>query len=255
MPWEPWKTSISSVKPNEIRLRGYSVVELMEKLSFGDVVFLLMAGELPRKGEGRLIEAILVAAADHSLAAPSTDAARIVASCGVPLPTAVAAGILALGDFHGGAVEGCAELLLQADLADLPGSAARLVGSVLAQGKRFPGYGHPVHTRDPRAQKLLEMAESLGLRGPYTELASLIETELSLQSGRELSMNIDGAIAALMLDMGIDWRLGKAFYVIARSAGLCAHVHEEQTRERPFRSLPYQAIQYSGPSSRTLRDP
>ncbi len=252
MPWEPWSTSISNVGTNEVRIRGYSVLDLMERASFGDVVFLLMTGELPRRGEGRIVEAILVAAADHSLAAPSTDAARIVASCGVPLPSAVAAGILALGDHHGGAAEQCAEIFLRADLADLPGSASRLVREVLPQGRRFPGYGHPVHSKDPRAQKLFEMATSMGLRGPYSELAQLIEGELRLQSGRELAINIDGAIAALMLDMGIDWRFGKAFYVIARSAGLCAHVFEEQTRERPFRSLPPEKIGYKGPPPRSL---
>ncbi len=250
MPWEPWRTSISEVGPDEVRIRGYEITELMETRSFGDVVFLLMSGELPRRGEGKLIEAMLVAASDHSLAAPSTDAARIVASCGVPLPSAVAAGILALGDYHGGAVEACAKLFLSADLSDLPASAAKLVQQVTDANERFPGYGHPVHTRDPRAIKLLDMAKAMGIAANYVRLAELVEDQLRNRVRRTLSMNIDGAIAALMLDMGLDWRFGKAFYVIGRAAGLCAHVHEEQTREKPFRALPYQKIEYTGPPPR-----
>src|SRR5829696_1657992 len=106
-----WKTSISKVSPNEILVRGYRIEQLTRGRSFGDVVYLLLTGELPTGREGELVEAILVSCCDHSLASPSADAVRFVASSGVPLQTAVAAGVSAIGEVHGGAIEPCAKIL------------------------------------------------------------------------------------------------------------------------------------------------
>ena len=106
-----WKTSISQVRPNEILVRGYPIEELTSRRSFGDIVYLLLTGELPVGNEGRLVEAILVACCEHSLASPSVDAVRFVASSGVPLQTAVAAGVSGIGEVHGGAIEPCARLV------------------------------------------------------------------------------------------------------------------------------------------------
>src|SRR3989475_12572511 len=106
-----WKTSLSAVEPNKILIRGYRVQDLMERCSFGDIIYLTFKGELPAGNEGRMIEMITVSSTDHSVFAPSIDAARFVASGGVPLQAAVAAGIISLGDHHGGAIEQCAKLL------------------------------------------------------------------------------------------------------------------------------------------------
>src|SRR5205823_3703363 len=108
---EFWKTAISQVKPNEILVRGYPIEQLTRHCSFGEVVYLLLTGELPKGNEGKLVEAILVSCCDHGLASPSVDAVRFVASCGVPLQTAVAAGVSAIGDVHGGAIEPCGRML------------------------------------------------------------------------------------------------------------------------------------------------
>ena len=148
-----WRTAISKVEPNRIEVRGYDMQSLIREGSFGDIVYLLFKGEWPRRGEGRLVEAILVSTCDHSLAAPSTDATRLVASCGVPLPSAVAAGLLGIGDYHGGAIEGCARTLAEGlpnPEDDLAAAADRLVASVRGNGERFLGYGHPLHQEDPR---------------------------------------------------------------------------------------------------------
>src|SRR5499427_8227222 len=106
-----WKTALSSVEPNKILIRGYRVQDLMQHCSFGDVIYLTFTGELPKRNEGRIIEMIVVSSTDHSFLAPSIDATRFVASGGVPLQAAVAAGIISLGDHHGGAIEQCAKLL------------------------------------------------------------------------------------------------------------------------------------------------
>ena len=253
-----WRTEISKVEPNRIEVRGYDIQNLIRQGSFGDVVYLLFKGEWPQRGEGRLVEAILVSTCDHSLAAPSTDATRLVASCGVPLPSAVAAGLLGIGDYHAGAIEGCARTLVEGlpdGEDDLAGAADRLVTSVRGKGERFLGYGHPLHQEDPRVPPLLEIADERGLAGRWVRFARRIERALEEQVGRSLPLNVDGAIAALLLEMGMDWRLGKAFFLISRAAGLSAHYLEQVTREPPFKSASHDEIVYDGPPARPLRHP
>jgi citrate synthase len=250
-----WRTRISEVKPNEVRIRGYDLMELIGSRSFGDVVFLLLSGDLPESNEGRMMEALLVSCAEHSLIAPSVDAARFVASAGVPLQAGVAAGMLALGDAHGGAVEDGADMLLEAvELHREPAHAARtMVARFREEGRRVPGYGHVVHEPDPRGRRLFEVAKDLGHHGRYCELALAFEPALREALGRDLLMNIDGAMAALLLELGLDPSLGKAFYVIGRAPGLVAHVHEEQTRERPYRDIGWRNVRYEGPGPRELQ--
>jgi citryl-CoA lyase len=247
-----WRTSISRVRPGEILVRGHDLIELIGTRSFGDVVYLLLAGELPGRGEGRMIEAALVAASEHSVVAPSVDAARFVASGGVPLQAAVAAGMIGLGDHHGGAVDAAARVLLDAaDTGKPAGQAAEEVARrVKDRGGRLPGYGHPVHDPDPRAGRLLEIASGLGFHGSWCALALALEDVTESVFGRRLRMNIDGALAAILLELGLDWRLGKAFYVIARAPGFVAHVFEEQTRERPYRDVGWELVGYDGPDPR-----
>jgi citrate synthase len=244
----PWRTSISEVKPGSIRVRGYDLLELIGARPFGDVVFLLLSGELPAGNEGRLIDAILVAAAEHSVLAPSVDAARFAASAGVPLQAAVAAGVIGLGDHHGGAVDAGAELLIEAER-----DGARAVTERYREaGRRLPGYGHAIHDPDPRAARLLEVASSLGLAGRHVETAREIASLTEEVFGRRLDLNIDGAMSALLLELGLDPGLGKAFYVIARAPGFCAHVFEEQTAERPYRDVGWENVEYTGPPPRDL---
>ena len=246
-----WKTDISRVRPGEIIVRGYSIDDLVKKCSFGDVVFMLLTGELPEKNEGKLVEAILVASCEHSLLAPSTDAVRFVASSGVPIQTAVAAGISAVGDIHGGAIEPCAQILK--DAVEQAKSAEQTLTDLKAAGKRLPGFGHPLHRQqDPRVAVLLELAEKWNLSGPHTVLAKELEQATEKVLGRRFAMNVDGIIAALMCDMEIDPALGKAFFMVGRSIGYIAHTHEQMTKERPFKAPSYEEIEYTGPDKRDL---
>jgi citrate synthase len=244
-----WRTAISRVRPGEIIVRGLDLVELIGRRPYGDVVYLLLAGELPSGTEGRMVDAMLVSAAEHSVVAPSVDAARFVASAGVPLQAAVAAGTTALGDYHGGAVDAAARMLLDAAETGLPDpEAARAIAQRhRAGGSRLPGFGHVLHDPDPRAGRLFEVAGELGFRGRWCALAEALESVTDEVFGRRLRLNVDGALGALLLELGLDWRLGKAFYVIGRSAGLVAHVFEEQTRERPYRDVGWRNIAYEGP--------
>ena len=248
-PEPSWRTAIGRVRPNEILVRGHDLVELIGRHPFGDVVYLLLSGDLPGGNEGRLMDAILVSAAEHSVVAPSVAAARYVASTGVPLQAAVAAGTLGFGDHHGGAVDVAARVLLDAKETGKPSAEAALevCRGLRQEGRRLPGFGHVVHDRDPRAGRLFEVAEELGFHGEWCALALAFEAATDEAFGRRLAMNVDGAMAALLLELGLDWRLGKAFYVIARAPGLVAHVFEEQTRERPYRDVGWENVEYDGP--------
>ena len=247
---EFWKTAISRVAPNEILVRGYPIEQLTRQRLFGDVVYLLLTGELPRGPEGRLVEAILISCCEHSLASPSVDAVRFVASSGVPLQTAVAAGVSAIGDVHGGAMEACAVILRDAVQRGI--TPPQVFADLVAQKKRLPGYGHPVHTDDPRVKVLLALAEELKLAGPHTAFARQLEDASTACLGRRLSMNVDGAIGGLLCDLGIDPRLGKTFFIVARAAGYAAHAHEQVTQERPFKAAEYSEITYTGPARRDV---
>jgi citrate synthase len=216
----------------------------MRSCSFGDMIYLTFTGELPRGNEGRILEAIVVSSTDHGFFAPSISATRYVSSGGVPLQAAVAAGLLSLGEHHGGAVEQCARLLTEAILQNR--SARAIVAGYRARHERIPGFGHPLHDPDPRVTALVGQARDLQVRGPRLALAEEIAHELGKP------MNIDGAISGIVSDIGIDWRYGKAFFLISRSLGLAAHHVEEITRERPFRALPSGEASYDGPPERGL---
>lgn len=161
---------------------------------------------------------------------------------------AVAGGILAIGDSHGGAIEACARLL-QEEVGEgkEAETAARLVSSFKEAGKRIPGFGHRLHREDPRSKALVEIAREEGMEGPYLRLALALEQELERSSGRRLPLNVDGAIAAVISEMGFDWRLGKGFFIISRAAGLVAHAYEEKAREKPMRKLADFEAVYDGP--------
>ena len=254
-----YKTSISNVYPDRIVVRGYSLVEMIGKRSFGDMLYLLMTGDLPQKKEGHMLEAMLVACAEHSINAPSVHAARTVASCGVPAQEAISVGISAIGENHGGSGEACARIL-QAAIQGNPGMhigeiARMLVADTRHKGVRFPGFGHRFHTPvDPRAVKLLALAHEWQLAGSHIALAKAIALELEKATGRKLPMNVDGALAAIISDIGIDWRFGKSIFIIARSSGLAAHVYEEMITGKPLAFVGKGQIEYLGPAERELRD-
>jgi citrate synthase len=239
-----WKTSLSSVEENKILIRGYRVQDLMERCSFGDVVYLTFKGELPRGREGQILEMIFTSSTDHSFLAPSIDAARFAASGGTPLQAAVAAGVLALGEHHGGAIEQCAKLLQESVASGQ--TAEQIVRSYKERKQRIPGMGHPIHSHDPRTLKLVDKAREWDLAGPHLALGQAIAALL------KLPLNIDGAISGIISDMGLAWQYGKAFFIIPRVVELAAHVVEETTRERPFRAVDMKDVTYDGPPERGL---
>jgi citrate synthase len=253
MPDDKPKTGITSVAPGEIRVRGYDIAELMGRKSFAEVACLVLKGQMPTEAEGRMMDAILTSSVDHGVTAPSSLAARTVMSGGNPLNAAVAGGILTIGDTHGGAIEQCARILQE--WAKKPGDPLKLAGQLLEELKakdlRMPGFGHRLHKTDPRTVRLFAMADELRFSGRHQTLAKAIESIFERQ-GKPLPVNVDGAIAAVISDMGFDWRLGKGFFIISRTVGLIAHAHEEKTREKPMRKLGISDYIYDGPPPQKL---
>jgi citrate synthase len=252
-----WRSALTEVAPNRVSVRGYPLEALIGRVTFAAAVYLLLRGELPSEPAAALIDAILVSSVDHGASPPSTLAARTVASTGASLSASVAAGVLAVNRHHGGAIEGCMELLLRgrARLAGSGGSAAvasALVRESREAGIRLPGFGHRLHTDDPRSLRLLELAQRLGVAGDGVALGRDLAAELARSTGRPMPLNVDGAIAALLVDLGFEPRTGNAFFLIARMPGLLAHVLEEQAREKPMRVIFPTGHGYDGPSSRSL---
>ena len=255
---ETWKTSITKIQPNEVRVRGYRLDELMGRISFGQAVYLVLKGELPPENVGNMINAILVSSIDHGTTPPSVMAARTVASTGAPLNAAVASGVLAISRFHGGAIEDCMAALLQTNekhelkQISIDQAAEEIVEEYRQTGKRISGFGHRLHTEDPRTQRLFALAQKWQIGERFIAIARAIEAALEKQLGRKLPINVDGAIAAILCELEFPPQLANAFFMMARVPGLVAHIFEEQTRERPMRVIDPKGAEYDGPESRSL---
>ncbi len=249
-----WKTAITEIGPGQIRVRGYDITDVMENLSYAETAYLILKGELPTKAEAALMNAILVSSVDHGATPPSVLGTRTVMSGGNSLNAALAGGVLVIGDTHGGAIENAARIMQEwASKGDDPAAIAdELVGWLKEQKIRMPGFGHRIHKVDPRTAKLFAVAERHGYKGKHIELCRALEKALAARLGRELPINVDGAIAAAISDMGFDWRLGKGFFIISRMPGLLAHAYEEMTRERPMRKLGPMPFEYDGPAERKI---
>ena len=241
-----WKTSISGIIDGEVHMHGYKVTELIDKVNFTDAIWLELKSELPTEKERAMLDAILISTIDNGLGPPSVTNARNSASAGNPMQAAVAAGVLGIGESHGGAIEECARLL-QMGL-----TAEKLVEKVISSGDRIAGFGHKVYMEDPRAKQIFEKAKNLGFYREHCELAVAVEKVLEEKKGKKIPINVDGAIAAVVSDMGFDYRLGKGFFIIGRVVGLVAHIFEEWVRGKPFRRISDEEIEYDGTTPRKI---
>ena len=253
-----WNTAITRTEPNKISVRGYPIAELLGKVSYPQMVYLLFKGELPAENIGKMIDAILVSSVDHGATPPSALSAITVASTGAALNASVAAGILAISQFHGGAIEECMRILIKAmdykkaHNCSSAEAAHQIITEYRNSKKRLSGFGHRLHTDDPRTKKLFSMAEELKISGEYISLAREFEMELEKSLGKKLPINVDGAIAALLCEMEFDVTFANAFFIIARVPGLVAHIYEEKTRYKPMRKIHPTDVSYDGPEERSL---
>jgi citrate synthase len=255
---DQWRTAIAYGDKHAVVLRGYDLAELVGQVSFAEAFLLLATGELPPPGHARLLDAMMVSVLDHGIV-PSSIVTRYLASAGSPIQAAVAGGVMAFGDTYGGACEQLGEQLARhvpevcAGRATQAEAAAAIVGHFVGLRRKVPGYGHALHPEgDPRVPRLYRIADANGVTGDHSRLAQAVEAELLRAKGRKLPMNQDGALGALGLDMGLDWRLLRALAFMPRSAGLAVHAVEEMTREAGWRHVPDEEITYDGPPRRPL---
>lgn len=251
-----WTTAVTKIESNKVAVRGRDIAGLMGKASFGAAVYLILTGKMPDERVGRLMDAILVSSIDHGATPPSCLAARTVASTGASLSQSVAAGISSINKHHGGAIEDGARFLggllaaAKAGGNSIDDIATAEVARIKATGDRISGFGHRIHTKDPRTARLFELAAAAGLaESPTTHIGAARAVERAFAAiGRPLPINVDGAIGAILADLGLDPRVFNGIFMIARTPGLVAHVVEEQTREKPMRRIDPVNHAYDGPS-------
>lgn len=233
-----WRTSITKVEPNRLVTRGYSQEDLIENISFSEMIHLLIKGKLPSKDEEKMLGAVLVSFCDHGVTPPSTQAARIMASTGSPLNACIAGGILAFGKNHAGAIEEAMKIFQEAiklSNGSINEIAEQIVNYFTDNNEKVFGFGHRYHDEDPRALKLMELARKYNCYGKHCELA--VTMEKLLFDKKRIKMNIDGANGAILSDMGFNWSIGSGIFMIGRIPGILTHVNEEKTRESPFRKF------------------
>lgn len=253
---EPWRTGIVDSRDGQIRVRGYEVTSLMTGRTFTDTIFLLHQNRLPSATERALLDAILTGVADHGSGAPSCATARLALSGNrQSLSAAVAAGILAVGDDHGGAGSGCMEMIASglARARDTGASIDEVAVAVAtksrAAGRRVAGFGHRVHATDPRTAILFDLARRGGVAGDGVRFVEAMERAIAAIV-KPLPVNIDGALAAVLHDLGFPPAFGRLVFIIGRVAGLSAEVSEELAREKPMRiRIP---VEYDGTGPRAL---
>lgn len=257
MPEAPWPTAITEIQPNRVAVRGYDIASLMGRVSFGQAVYLILRGELPDDRTGRLMDAMLVASIDHGATPPSALAARTVASTGATLSASVGAGIMSINRHHGGAIEDCARALgavvaLAATGMSMDDAARSVLDDLKAAGKRMPGFGHRVHTNDPRTARLFELATGAGVDADgkgHIGAARAVERNFAA-AGKPLPINVDGAMGAILAELGFEPEVMNGVFMIARTPGLAAHVREEQSRMKPMRKIDPSNHVYDGPPAR-----
>lgn len=225
-------TGISTTEDGRHRIRGQELSDLIGERSFSDVVFLLWRGDFPTPEERSLLESMFVAVVEHGVEAPSIYVPRVVASTGNTLNAALAAGVLTIGERHGGAVEEAAFMLISENRAE------DIVAERLAEKRVVPGFGHKVYTtEDSRATALFGKAKSLGFPCHAFAKAYAIEASLEKAKGKKLPVNVDGALAAALLELRFDPRYASAFFIIPRMVGMAAHVIEEKSAGGSYRRL------------------
>lgn len=256
-----WTTAIAEVRSDEVLIRGYKLSDLVGKVTYIDAVFLVLTGELPSQAKRDMLDAIFVALIEHGIS-PSTIIARMLASCGSPPQGAIAGAVLSIADWHGGSgeqlgevlaglTEGTAELPVEERDALLHQRARQVVAEYRARKQRFEGFGHPQHKDgDPRAEMLFGIAEQLGVAGAHVQLVRMLDREIAASLGRRLPVNVTGALAALLLDLGFSWKAIRGLVIAPRTTGLLAHVVEELDQGGKWRHASADHVEYTGPPAR-----
>ena len=251
-------TRIGRASPDRVEVRGRDLAgDLMGRLTFTEYFHLLLTGEEPSEEQRFFLDLLLVAIAEHGMMPTNVAARMTLAADPGSLQGAVAAGILGAGPVVLGTSEECARLLEEAQAKVVAGATPEAVASevargIRAEGGKVPGFGHPLHRPlDPRAERILELADALCVSGPHVRLARALRVAVAEAWGKPLTMNVSLPIAAVLLDLGFPVSAAKAVPVLARTAGLLAHLAEE--REHPLglrlAAAAEEAVEYEPPAT------
>jgi len=232
-----WDTSIIDIHPGKIAIRGYPIEELIGRVRFPDMIWLMLRGELPTRGQSDLLEAAMVPGVDHGPHAPSIAISRMAVTCGLPVNGAMASAINVLDDVHGGAGQQCMELYLAIDAAagadgDVLAAATAIIRRQREAGEKIvPGFGHRFHPVDPRTGPLFALvakAVTAGtVSGRFAAIGQAVEDALKAITGRHIPMNIDGITAVVFCELGFEPELGRGLFILSRSVGILAHANEQ----------------------------
>ena len=246
---------ISQAYPDRVEVRGRDLTgDLMGRLSFTEYFHLLLTGDEPTDDQRFFLDLLLVAIAEHGMMPTNVAARMTLAADPGSLHGAVAAGILGCGPVILGTSEECARLLVEASEQTAGGRdpaevASEIAHRIRAARGKLPGFGHPVHRPlDPRAERILELADARGVGGPNVGLARAFRAAAAEAWGRPLTMNVAMPIAAVMLDLGFPAASVKAVPILARTGGLLAHLAEEQQQPLGFLMASHaeEAVTYEG---------
>ena len=234
-------TNIGQAYRDRVEVRGRDLAgDLMGRLTFTEYFHLLLTGREPTEDQRFFLDLLLVAIAEHGMMPTNVAARMTLAADPESLHGAVAAGILGCGPVILGTAEPCARLLEAAQERVASGGSAAGVAAELAReihdaGARLPGFGHPVHRPvDPRAERILELADAREVSGPHVLLARAFRDAAAQAWGRPLTMNVSMPIAAVMLDLAFSPDAVKSVPILARTAGLLAHLAEERRHPLGF---------------------
>lgn len=256
-----WSTQISAATSEHLLLRGYPLAEVIRELSFTQGVYLTLIGRVPDERESSMLDALLNALLDHQFVSATVPAARYVASGNPQVVPAAAAGILSAGantlspeDSANFISQTLAAAASTSD-ADIETAATQAVQERRETRAKIPGLGHPLYKdADPRAEALHEVAALHGFDGPAVRTVRAVHAAFKRESGKEVALNVDGMMSAIMLEMGLSPRQMIAINLLSYMPGIMAHCIEEIEAGVPLRTIPDALAAYDGPQRRSLAD-
>jgi citrate synthase len=228
------------------------------------MIWLMLRGDLPSRGQADLLEAAMVPGVDHGPHAPSIAIARMAVTCGLPVNGAMASAINVLDDIHGGAGQQCMEIYREIDAeagedGDLVATATKVIERRRDAGEKIvPGFGHRFHPVDPRTAPLFDLVAKAVLSGVvsgrFAAIGRAVEAAISALKKRHIPMNIDGITAVIFCELGFEPELGRGLFILSRAVGILAHAWEQKQRGRRImgpmpKEIPYR---YSGPARRAV---
>lgn len=260
-----WDTALIEFKPDRILCRGYRIEELIGRVSYAEMLYMMVKGDLPSPWAGRLLEAVLVAACDAGAVSPAVSASTMAATCGLTFSSVIATGMNMIGSIHGGAVQEAMEVLhtivRRGEEASLSEAAAAVVREYAQRRRYLPGLGHPVLRTDPRTERLYQLAAEAkregAIDGRFLAAAHALEDAVPGVLGRRLCANVDLGAAAVLCEVGMPVETAMGHICLSRGIGLMAHAYEEMQRGGRLKGpCPPEHLDremtYSGPPERPL---